>query len=353
MKVLYAIQGTGNGHISRARDIIPHLREYCECDILMSGTQCDVELGFPVKYRLKGLSFIFGKKGGIDLWRTTINSSMPGLRREIEQLRVVDYDFVINDFEPVSAWACRIKDVPCISLSHQGALLGQNVPLPEEQSHFGRFVLRNYAPASTRIGFHFQAYDDLIYTPVIRQEVREADIDELDYYTVYLPSFDDKLLVKKLSHFGNIDWHVFSKHSRKSYSTGNVIVKPITNAEFVVDMAKSKGVLCGAGFETPAEALYLNKKLMVIPMNGQYEQHFNAAALKKMGVPVINSLKKKHFEKIGQWLDSDDRVEVFYPDQTRRIVRKVFEIYLQMVLQFDNRNVDHRKKVKSKVYQMI
>ena len=27
MKILYAIQGTGNGHISRARDIIPILKK--------------------------------------------------------------------------------------------------------------------------------------------------------------------------------------------------------------------------------------------------------------------------------------------------------------------------------------
>jgi uncharacterized protein (TIGR00661 family) len=353
MKVLYAIQGTGNGHISRARDIIPHLQEYCVCDILVSGTQCDVELGFPIKYRLKGLSFVFGKNGGIDLWRTTLNSSMPGLRREIEQLRVEEYDFVINDFEPVSAWACRMKEVPCISLSHQGVLLNKNIPLPEEQNHFGRFVLRNYAPASVNVGFHFQAYDNLIFTPVIRQQVRDADIDELDHYTVYLPSFDDKLLVKKLAHFGNVNWHVFSKHSKESYQAGNVIVKPISNAEFVVDMAKSKGVFCGAGFETPAEALYLNKKLMVIPMNGQYEQQCNAAALKKLGVPVINSLKNKHFKKIGQWLESDDRVEVFYPDRTRMIVRKVFEIYLQMILKYDWWVHDSNKTRKSKIYQMI
>ena len=34
MKILYAIQGTGNGHISRAREIIPLLQKYGELDIL-------------------------------------------------------------------------------------------------------------------------------------------------------------------------------------------------------------------------------------------------------------------------------------------------------------------------------
>jgi hypothetical protein len=57
-----------------------------------------------------------------------------------------------------------------------------------------------------------------------------------------------------------------------------------------------------AGFEGPSEALYLKKKLLVIPISGQYEQACNAAALQKMGVPV-------HFElntnKIQSWLNTD------------------------------------------------
>lgn len=347
MKILYAIQGTGNGHISRARDIIPHLQNYCHCDILVSGTQCDVELGFPVKYRFKGLSFIFGKKGGIDLWNTTINTNMPNLRREMDQLPIEDYDFVINDFEPVSAWACRLKKVPCISLSHQGSLLSKKVPVPDEQSHFGRFMLRNYAPASMHVGFHFQPYDDNIFTPVIRKQVRDCEIEEHDHYTVYLPAFDDERLVKKLSNFKYTSWHVFSKHSKESYQVGNVVVKPITNNEFVEDMAKSKGVLCGAGFETPAEALFLKKKLMVVPMKGQYEQQCNAAALKLMGVPVISSLKKRHFDKISDWLDSVEKVEVNYPDITRIIVRKIFEMNVQMVLENSHWDSGYQLTLKS------
>jgi uncharacterized protein (TIGR00661 family) len=339
MKILYAIQGTGNGHISRARDIIPILQDYCQCDILISGTQSDVKLDVPIKYRFKGLSFIFGKSGGIDMWNTTMNASLPNLRREIAQLPVEDYDFVINDFEPVSAWACVKKKVPCISLSHQGSLLSKKSPLPEKIDHFGRFLLRNYAPASIHFGFHFQSYDENIFTPVIRKQVRESEVDELNYYTVYLPAYDDELLVKKLSNFENTSWHVFSKHSKKIFRTDNVFVQPITNNEFISDMAKSKGILCGAGFETPAEALFLQKKLMVIPMKGQYEQQCNAAALALMGVPVIKNLRKKHFEMIGEWLASTQKVKVNYPDITRIVIRKLFEINVQKILQ--NNQWDH------------
>ena len=92
-------------------------------------------------------------------------------------------------------------------------------------------------------------------------------------------------------------------------------------------MAQSAGVLCGAGFETPAEALFLKKKLLVIPMKGQYEQQLNAEALRSMGVPVIRSLKPKHDETIKDWLESDKVVEVDYPDNTREILERVIQLH--------------------------
>lgn len=61
MRILYAIQGTGNGHVCRAEDIVPLLMKKGEVDVLISGTQADVQLPFPIKYRFEGLSFIFGK----------------------------------------------------------------------------------------------------------------------------------------------------------------------------------------------------------------------------------------------------------------------------------------------------
>src|SRR5690606_1491313 len=70
MKILYAIQGTGNGHLSRAMDIVPLLQKRGYVNVLVSGVQGDLNLPFPVKYQFKGLSFIFGKKGGVDMYNT-------------------------------------------------------------------------------------------------------------------------------------------------------------------------------------------------------------------------------------------------------------------------------------------
>ena len=323
MKVLYAIQGTGNGHISRAREIVPILKEKCELDLLISGIQADVKLSQETKYNFKGLSFIFGKKGGVDIWNTYMKNKFRRFQKELKQCPVEDYDLVINDFEPISAWAAYRKKVPCIALSHQAAVLHKKAPKPDESDRFGKFILKNYAPASTKYGFHFERFGDRIYTPVIRSEVRNLKIKNKGHYTVYLPAYDDERLLKKLGKFKGIKWQVFSKHNKIPIEEGNIQIMPINNEAFIKSMAESEGVLCGAGFETPAEALYLQKKLLVIPMKTQYEQQCNAAALNRIGVPSVKSLKKKHFDTIYEWLESTHKVAVDYPDEVSDILDHV------------------------------
>lgn len=323
MRILYAIQGTGNGHISRARDIVPILQKNHQVDILISGYQTDVELPFTVKYKYQGLGFVFGKKGGIDLLETYKRSNLKVFFLEINCLPILSYDLVINDFEPVSAWACYQKNIKCISLSHQAAVLNKNVPQPKHTDLIGKAVLKKYAPASVQYGFHFKAYDKNIFTPVIRRQVRERDLCNKKHYTVYLPAYDDKRILKVLKECDEVKWEVFSKHNKKIVTEKNITIKPINNEAFIASMASSEGVLCGAGFETPAEALYMHKKLLVIPMKGQYEQQCNAAALREMGVPIIKSLKKKHVGKIKKWLETGTRVEVDYPDDTEQILEKI------------------------------
>lgn len=323
------MQGTGNGHLSRAMDVIPCLQKHGDVDILVSGIQADLELPFKVKYKLKGLSFIFGKKGGVDLFKTLIKANLPRLIKSIRRLQVEDYDLVINDFEPVSAWACYFKHKTCIAISHQAAVLDKHFPLPDEADRKGRLILKNYAPADHYYGFHFEPVGENIYTPVIRSQVREREVTNKGHYTVYLPSYDDKTLVKRLSEHKATVWDVFSKHCKKKKEYGNITIRPINNEQFTASMASAEGILCGAGFETPAEALFLGKKLLVIPMKNQYEQQLNGAALKRMGIPVIKSLSPKYTGVITDWLDNGTVIPVNYPERTQEIIDAIIEKHRQ------------------------
>ena len=339
MKVLYAIQATGNGHVSRANEIIPLLQKKCDLDILLSGTQADVGINYHVKFQCKGLSFVFGKKGGIDFYKTIKQLQSKRILKEIKKLPVEDYDLVINDFEPISAWACKIKNVPCISMSHQYAVLHKNAPKPEKYDPFALMVLRFYAPCKSGIGFHFKKYGDNIFTPVIRNEIRTAKISNTGHYTVYLPAYDDKKIIDFFANFKNIEWQIFSKHTASSYREKNCYIRPVNAETFTESFTSCEGIVCGAGFETPAEAMYMGKKVLVIPMKSQYEQHCNAAGAAELGVPVIKSLKKKHINKVENWLYNTQKIKVDFKDETSKIIDLVLSKSLLTATSLESKKI--------------
>lgn len=333
MKILYAIQGTGNGHLSRARDIIPLLQKYGDLDLLVSGEQADINLPYPVRYKFKGLGFTFGTKGGVDLMKTYKKSNIRRLLSEINSIPIESYDLIINDFEPVSAWACYINNKQCVALSHQGAVLNKHAPQPKHTDLAGKAILKYYAPATEHYGFHFKDYDTNIYTPVIRREIRDLQPTNKGHYTVYLPAYNDKRIIKVLRECKDTQWQVFSRHNKTSFTEKNISVEPVTNEAFINSMAGAAGVICGAGFETPAEAMFLQKKLLVIPMRKQYEQYCNASALLSMGVPVLKSLKLKHCDKIKAWLKLDSFVAVDYPDITSQVIATIINLHGRVTAQ--------------------
>jgi len=333
MKILYGIQGTGNGHVTRSIEIIHELRKHAHVDVLISGEQYEVALPFEPEYRMKGLYFVFGKSGGIDFWQTYKRIKTFRLIKEIRNFNVKKYDLVISDFEPITAWAARLQGVKCIGLSNQAATLHPMAPKPKSSDTLGKIILEKYAPTEDQYGFHFKSLSETIFTPIIRKEIRQAKISNRGHITVYLPSYDDEKISKKLNRFELTQWHVFSKHCKKAYVNGNVEVRPIEGKRFLDSMASSNGVLCNAGFGTTSEALYLGKKLMVIPMKKQFEQHCNAAMLEEMGVSTMKSMKKKHFDKLEQWLHHGQPVSVQYPDQTASIVQRILSKHSVRIVQ--------------------
>lgn len=325
MKILYAIQGTGNGHISRAREVAPLLQQYGELDLLVSGTEAEMQLTQPLKYRLHGASFVFGKTGGIDKWATYKLLDLRQLWKDINDIPLKQYDLIVNDFEPVTAWACRRQKVSSVSLSHQCSFVSPKTPRPKKWSASELFM-KYYSPTDHHIGFHFDRYDDFIHTPVIRSGIRSLDPKNKGHYTVYLPAYDDRTLVKYLSQI-DVPWQVFSKRQKTTYQEGNVQVSPVNNEGFNQSMANCEGLLTGGGFEGPAEALFLQKKVLMIPMKDQYEQQCNALAASKLGVPVIQVIDDSFVGKVRKWVEDSKVIPVNFPDETAAIIDDMVKRY--------------------------
>ena len=335
MKILYAIQATGQGHITRGIEIIPHLQKRGDLDILMSGSQSDIELPFDIRYRFKGLSFVFGENGGINYIKTILKCNFWQLFKDIAKLNIKQYDLVITDFEPISAWSAKLNKVYCVGLSNQVATLSNIVPQPKFKDPLGIAILKWYAPTKINYGFHFKSYTKNIYTPIIRKVIRDLKPYNGDYYLIYLPAFSPESIIHLFdsdNRFKNLNIDLFSKDTKnewtyQNYETSvNIKIKPINEKEFLKSLELCKGVICGSGFGTCSEALFLKKKLLTIPMKSQYEQTCNAKVLKEMGVTIIKGIEKeKHKIKILDWIKRDKIIDIDYSDNGSEIIENIIK----------------------------
>jgi uncharacterized protein (TIGR00661 family) len=316
MKILYAFQGTGNGHVARAQEIIPILKKYASVDTLISGHQSQLKAGFDINFQHKGISLLYNKTGGLSYRKTFMENKFLEAVKTIRELELSHYDLIINDFEPLTGWACRLKQLPMIELSHQASLSFKETPKPEKKDFFGEMILKYYVPGERKIGFHFENYHPQIKKPVIRKKIRNLNPDKKGHYLVYLPSFSDDNIITVLKQIP-VEWKVFSKYSKVQAKVKNVEVFPIDEVEYLKCFESCEGILCNAGFETPAEALFMDKKLFVIPIHNQYEQECNACALDTMGIPNSKVLK---LNEITEWIASDHHLKVDYPDDIEEIL---------------------------------
>lgn len=303
MKILYAVQATGNGHISRAHQVYPVLKQFGEVDIFLSGSNATLATDFPVAYRSKGLSLFYKPCGDLDYWRTISSVRYQNIRKEALELPVEKYDVVLNDFEHITSKACALKKVPSIQFGHQASYMSDKTPRPASKSWVGEWLLKHYAPATKYAGLHFESYDSFIYPPIIKNEFIEASPADHGHLTVYLPAYDVNCLEKIFREMAPMPVHWFVHHITEPVQKENITYFPVSQKNFNESLIYSHALLTGGGFETPAEALFLGKKLMTIPIKGQYEQQCNAEALKRKGISTLKVLNESTKNIFFNWLN--------------------------------------------------
>ncbi|MEP2448039.1 MAG: glycosyltransferase family protein [Balneola sp.] len=325
MRILYGVQGTGHGHISRAKVIIPLLREIADVDVLISGYNFNLELDGKIAFKKRGISLSYDSKGAIDILETARAIKPVRFVKDLQEIPVQEYDFVISDFEPVTAWAAQKADVQCLGLSHQAAFLSEKTPRPQKKSKVAEGIIKHFAPCDGAIGTHYKRYDDFIEPPILRPLIKELNPTVGGHITVYLPAFDHETLVTIFKQIPEIRWEIFSSTCDVAYEKYNTKVNPVGNDSFLKSFESSLGLLCSAGFEGPSEAMYLGKKLLVIPIRNQYEQICNAAALEELGARAIYSIKPDFTDQLRDWIRNGKVIQLNEICDEQKLVQKIAE----------------------------
>jgi uncharacterized protein (TIGR00661 family) len=211
-----------------------------------------------------------------------------------------------------------------VNFGHQASFQSEHTPRPEKKNIAGEYVLKNYAKASRYIGLHFKPYDDFIFPPVIKKEILEADPTDKNYITVYLPSWCELQLKTLFEKFTAVQFEIFCRQTIHINKQGNITFLPVDKKLFNRSLIHCSGIITGGGFETPAEALHLGKKVMAIPIRGQYEQQCNAAALKEMGVCCLKKIDENFETQFTEWMNTRNTVQVNYSNSISKCLDYLF-----------------------------
>ncbi len=316
MKILYGVQGTGNGHISRARALNKYLREFnVDVDYIFSGRERDKyfdmeEFGDWSCY--KGLTFIH-EAGELKILRTLKNAQLRQLWRDINSLDIEGYDLIITDFEPITAWAARRKGKTCIGVGHQYAFC-HSVPRRGED-FVGKKIMELFAPAKESLGLHWHHFGQPILPPIVDMDHIEdpAVQDKILVYLGFEASDDVIALLQPFTDYQFCYYGAF----KEPQQVGHITLKPLSREGFKYDLATSSGVICNAGFELSSEAIQLGKKLLVKPLMGQLEQLSNARAMEELDLAMtMNNLDPEITEN---WLKNFEAKHVQYPNVAKAI----------------------------------
>ncbi len=308
MKILYGVQGTGNGHTTRARAMATALRSAgAEVDFLFSGR--DPEQFFDMDsfgdYRVRsGLTFVT-RNGRIAPLATLARARPRRFLREVSELSLSHYDLVISDFEPITARAAPAR---CSTL----------YPIPQHRGGLiQRRVFRHFAPAPCNLGLHWHHFDQPILPPIAPVDASPCPV-ERGHYLVYLPFESPATIGDLLARFPGYRFSVFHPRAEPG-RIGSVQWHRPGWEPFHTSLRGCEGVICNAGFELASEVLQLGRKLLVRPLRGQSEQYSNALALDVLGYGHVMD----HLDpgKVAAWLDAARGVRVQYPDVAHRLSR--------------------------------
>jgi uncharacterized protein (TIGR00661 family) len=317
LRILYGVQGTGNGHISRSREIIHYLKaDGHRVDVVITGRDpallWDMDVFEPF-VTMEGLTFST-RRGRLQYLKTARRLNLLRFFADIQSYDARGVDVVITDFEPVTARIARRHHLPCIGIGHQYAFR-YKIPIAGFDPA-AVYVIRNFAPAQHSLGLHWHHFNQPILPPVIPMHLPVESPALANKILVYLPFEEIEDIRQLLVPFETYSFSIYHQLPA-ARDEGHLHLRTFSRQGFLKDLAESGGVITNAGFELASEALHLGKKILVKPLARQMEQLSNAKALAELKLGVV--MQRLDPVAVKGFLSSRPVPAVQYPNVARMI----------------------------------
>ncbi len=336
-KIIYAVAGEGFGHSSRSHLIGKRLIDAGH-NVMFVGSKKSLlylkqYFGQQVQ-EIFGLSFAYDD-GRVDAMATLKRNllKLPEANEQNDRLFKKYFgpfgpELVISDFEPFSAWWAFRNKVPFISIDHEHMLTlcklehrGKNwfsrmtASVVTEFYYVGAvaYIIVNFFRAPLKIDAAILA------PPIIRPIISAFEPAPGEHILLYSTTGQSReQLLEVLHKFSSQKFYVYGFDGSAEFD--NCIFKERSTEGFLVDLASCRGVIASAGFSLISECMHLKKKMLLLPLAGQYEQIINAHYIEKLGLGI--SAEKLDERVLAWFLEQTDKPmpddeNILWPDNEK------------------------------------
>ena len=202
---------------------------------------------------------------------------------------------VISDFESFSYLYARTHDVPVFSIDNQQVLNRCEIPaevLEGERRDFE--IVKAFVKAKLPFCDHYfiatffqppiRKARTTLHAPILRPSILSATPTNGEHLLVYQTVRENTALIEALSNLDR-DVHIYGmrRDATEDQREGNLVYRPFGEQTFIDDLASAHSVIASAGFTLMGECVFLGKPLLAVPLEGQFEQVFNARYLAHLG----------------------------------------------------------------------
>jgi len=318
LRCLFVVQGEGRGHLTQAMALRRLLREagHRVAGVVVGKSRGQAvpaffrdAFGGPVTH-VESPSFVSdGMDRSVRPWATLLREvgRTPTFWRSLavldDAIERHDPDVMVNFFEPLMGLyaATRAPSVPVVAVAHQYMFLHPTYRFPAGRP-VQRWAARTFARltawgATRRLALSLYPVPDRsqknlsVLPPLLRPDVfRQPRGRSEPFFLVYIlnSGYADEVIRWHERH-PDVPLHCFWDRSDaapvEAYDD-TLTFHQIDDEKFLSLMARCRGFVSTAGFESIAEAMYLGTPVQAIPVEGHYEQLCNAVDAVRAGAGI-------------------------------------------------------------------
>ncbi|MGF1638069.1 MAG: glycosyltransferase family protein [Cyclobacteriaceae bacterium] len=319
-RFVFLVQGEGRGHMTQAI-VLYHLltRNGHEVSCAFIGTSKRrkvpdyflEQIKCPI-YPLKSPNFVTDKDNRrIRLFSTILYNAFfigrytSSMWKMHVQMKKYKPDYFINFYDFLGGFFARFFRMSAkhVVIGHQFLAGHPSFPFAEGMP-INKFLFKvnNYLTslnAHRKIALSFMPYfpprvgNIYVVPPLVRQEIKDMNAEQGNFLLGYVVNAGyGEEFIKWHANNLHIEMHCFWDNSDfpdEYQPHENLTMHQVSASKFLDYMRKCMGYVSTAGFESICEAMYLEKPVLMIPVEGQYEQVCNAIDAANAGAGIYDS----------------------------------------------------------------